>query len=474
MTGRVLIIDDEKNIRKTVEMIHRNAGWQAASAANGTEALAQLEHTRFDIVYLDLVMPEKDGIEILRDIKERWPDQLVVILTGNATIERAVGATKLGAFDFLEKDCGKEKILLTSKNALEYRSLTEENRMLRTRIAGRRVLLGSSRVMQNIAEQLSKVAPSNARVLILGESGTGKELIAQAIHDRSQRSAGPFIKVNCAAIPEELIEAELFGSVKGAFTGAETREGKFQAAHGGTLLLDEIGDMSLRVQTKVLRTLQEGEISKVGSNQTIRVDVRIIAATNKNLGEEVAKGTFREDLYFRLNVVPIVAPPLREHAEDIPLLAKAFVEEYCEENGVPSKKLDDPVVEILKRYPWPGNVRELRNQIERLVIMSPGRTIRIADLSAEIRMGPASFATAEGMYPPHPSLQTSAAQFAPSHSTPITGSLQDAKRTFERTMILHALHENDWNISRAAQQLGLERTNLHKKIRQLNLRKDSK
>jgi two-component system nitrogen regulation response regulator NtrX len=471
MAGRVLIVDDEKNIRKTVEMIHGNAGWETASAESGAVALELLAADKFDIVYLDLAMPQRDGLEVLKDIKERWPDQLVVILTGNATIERAVEATRLGAFDFLEKDCGKEKILVTSRNALSHRSLAEENRRLRRKISTGREILGKSRGVQENLGQIAKVAPTNARVLILGESGTGKELIAHAIHDRSSRASGPFIKVNCAAIPEELIEAELFGSVKGAFTGAEAREGKFQAAHNGTLFLDEIGDMSLRVQTKVLRALQEGEIEKVGSNKTIKVDVRVIAATNKNLGEEVSAGRFREDLYFRLNVVPIEAPPLRGRVEDIPLLAAAFVKEYCEMNDLPHKTLDDRVVELLSHYPWPGNVRELRNQVERLVIMSPGQTVTESDLSSEIRLGKGFVGSPALPIPSAPSHMPA----RHSEQVDLSGrSLQEAKREFERTMILDALERHDWNVSRAATSLGLERTNLHKKIKQLELSKETK
>jgi two-component system nitrogen regulation response regulator NtrX len=465
MSGRVLIVDDEKNIRRTLAMIHENTGWKADTAESGDAALARLAEGRVDIVYLDLMMPERDGIDVLRDIKDRWPDQIVVILTGNATIERAVEATRLGAFDFLEKDCGKEKILLTSRNALEYRSLTLENRKLRDQISGRREFLGRSRLTQDLMRQVAKVAPTTARVLVLGESGTGKELIAQAIHERSARKDGPFIKVNCAAIPEELIEAELFGSVRGAFTGAEPREGKFQAADKGTLFLDEVGDMSLRVQTKVLRALQEGEIEKVGSNETIRVDVRVVAATNKNLSEEVSAGRFREDLFFRLNVVPIEVPALRNRPDDVPLLAQAFLDEYCEQNGLPKKTLDDEVIEVLKRYPWPGNVRELRNQVERLVIMSPGRTVRVMDLNAELRQGKA---VVGGTVAPVGEVGDATAQ-APVTPEIDALSLQEAKRAFERSVIRRALDKHNWNVSRAAEDLGLERTNLHKKIKQFKL-----
>lgn len=494
MAGRVLIIDDEPNIRRMMETIHRNAGWETASAESGAAGLARLQDERFDVVYLDLAMPDRDGIDVLKEIRLRRPDQTVVILTGQGSVEKAVEAIKLGAFDFLEKDFGKERILLTSRNALERRSLTEENRVLRDRLSRRQELLGTSRDVQNVLRQVATVAPTNARVLIRGESGTGKELIAREIHERSKRAGGPFIKVNCAAIPEELIEAELFGSVKGAYTGSvATREGKFQEASGGTLFLDEVGDMSLRVQTKVLRALQEGEVEKVGDSRTIKVDVRVIAATNKDLEREIAAGRFREDLYYRLNVVPIVSPPLRSHPEDVPLLAGAFLKAYCAENDLPEKAFEPRVLEVLGRYPWPGNVRELRNQVERMAIMSPGRTIRLEDVAAELRMGntPASAArgAASAVVPDAvpPAAQKEAPTRAASDEAPPPvgahipdapmpiaadlGSLtiQEAKKRFEQTLILQALERNDWNITKAAEELGLERTNLHKKIKQYGI-----
>jgi two-component system nitrogen regulation response regulator NtrX len=481
MAARVLIIDDEPNIRKTMEMIHRNDGWETASAGGGDAGLELVQRENFDLVYLDLAMPDRDGIDVLNEIRLRRPDQMVVILTGHGSIERAVEAIKLGAFDFLEKDCGKERILLTSRNVLEYLSLARENRMLRDRVAGRQELVGSSSDMVEVIRQIAKVAPTNARVLIRGESGTGKELIAREIHERSKRSRTPFVKVNCAAIPEDLIEAELFGSVKGAYTGSvASREGKFQAANGGTLFLDEVGDMSIRVQTKVLRAIQEGEIERVGSDRTIKVDVRVIAATNKNLENEVAAGRFREDLYFRLNVVPIVAPPLRSHPEDIPLLAKSFMESYCAENGLPRKKLGGGVIELLERYPWPGNVRELRNQVERLVIMSQGNVIQTNDLGADIRLGRPSTYVA-GVKPVAAAeprteagarrTEAEAVQHEIESHEPV--SLQEAKRRFERAMIRRALERNDWNVTRASDELGLERTNLHKKIKMYGLAKNT-
>jgi len=454
MSGRVLFVDDEANIRRTMEMIHRNAGWETGAAASGDDAIELLTHESFDVIYLDLSMPGRDGMDVLAEIRRTWPDQTVIIFSGQATVERAVEATRLGAFDFLEKDSGKDRILLTSKNALEYASLSRENRRLRERAGGKREFLGAGTAAKAILQQIDQVAPSNARVLVLGESGTGKELIAQAIHDGSKRAGGAFIKVNCAAIPEELIEAELFGSVKGAFTGAvETREGKFQAADGGTIFLDEVGDMSLKVQTKVLRALQEGEVQRVGSDEVLHVDVRVIAATNKDLAGEVAEGRFREDLFYRLNVVPIVSPPLRDRREDIPLLAEAFLAEYCAVNDLPPRTLDPAVVDKLRQYPWPGNVRELRNQVERMVIMSPGPVVGVSDLSAEMQSGvPSVAAGGAGPAPGYDGLP-----------------LQEARKRFEKDLIERALEANDWNVSRAADVLGLERTNLHKKMKMLDI-----
>ncbi len=463
MPGRILIIDDEPNIRKTMEMIHKGAGWETDSAESGEDGLAKIRSDDFDLVYLDMAMPGMSGIDALKEIKLLRPALPVVILTGQGTIELAVEAIKLGAFDFLEKEVGKERILLTSSHAWEMSSLERENEKLRSRMLGERKILGASKDIAGVLEQIAKVAPTSTRVLILGESGTGKELIAREIHRRSKRSGRAFVKVNCAAIPEELIEAELFGSVKGAYTGSvKTREGKFRAADGGTIFLDEVGDMSLKVQTKVLRVLQEGEVERVGSDQIITVDVRVIAATNKDLRAEVAAGRFREDLYFRLNVVPVTAPPLRSHAGDITILAKTFLEEYCAENDIPLKKLDDRVAEVLAAYSWPGNVRELRNQIERMVIMSHGRTITIGDVSEEIRRGGAAAPAVD------PGVEHAGFGAEVFDGLP----LQDARRRLEETMIHRALDRNGWNVTRAAEELGLERTNLHKKIKTYGLTKD--
>ena len=463
MPGRILIIDDEPNIRKTMEMIHKGADWETDSAENGEAGLTKIRSDDYDLVYLDMSMPGMSGIDVLREIKLLRPELPVVILTGQGTIELAVEAIKIGAFDFLEKEVGKEKILLTSSHAWEMSSLERENEKLRTRVLGDRKILGASKDIAGVLEQVAKVAPTSTRVLILGESGTGKELIAREIHRRSKRSGGAFVKVNCAAIPEELIEAELFGSVKGAYTGSvKTREGKFRAADKGTIFLDEVGDMSLKVQTKVLRVLQEGEVERVGSDRIITVDVRVIAATNKDLKAEVAAGRFREDLFFRLNVGPVTAPSLRSHPDDIPILAKAFLEEYCVENDIPLKKIDPRVSEILAAYRWPGNVRELRNQIERMVIMSQGRTITTGDVSEEIRRG---------------GVAAQPADREEEHAGEGPGTfegmpLQEAKKLLEETLIRRTLDRNGWNVTRAAEELGLERTNLHKKIKAYDLNKD--
>ncbi|MGD8413260.1 MAG: sigma-54 dependent transcriptional regulator [Candidatus Latescibacterota bacterium] len=476
MSGHILIVDDEANVRKTIEMIHRNAGWETATAGGGAEALELLQCGRYDVVFLDLGMPDRDGLDVMKDIKLHRPDQVIVILTGQGTIEKAVEATRLGAFDFLEKDCGKDKILLTSKNAFEKARMAEENRRLREQISKKQEYLGTGDKAREVMEQINKVSPTNARVLILGESGTGKELIAQAIHDRSRRAAGPFVKVNCAAIPEELIEAELFGSERGAYTGSVgTREGKFQAAHGGTIFLDEVGDMSERVQTKVLRAIQEGEIERVGSDKVIKVDVRVIAATNKDLIAEVSRGRFREDLYFRLNVVPINAPALRERPDDIQQMAELFLAQYCAENDLPPKRFEPKVIQLLLRYPWPGNVRELRNQVERMVIMAPGKDVRIEDCSAEIRAGvpPAALSRrGERVEDVERALAATSQETGGDGTSAVAvraRTLQEARKEFERKMIREALERNDWNVSRAADELGLERTNLHKKIKQLGL-----
>jgi two-component system nitrogen regulation response regulator NtrX len=444
----ILIVDDEKNIRRSVEMICAGEGYRVKTAADGREALAVLDSEPVDLVLLDIVMPGTDGLALLRQIHTRFPEVVVVMISGHATIQNALAAAKEGAYDFIEKPISKEKLLISVRNALGNRRLRKENLELRQQVSGRYRLIGESPAMKEVLDQIAKVAPTNGRVLILGESGTGKELIARAIHDNSARRDGPFIKVNCAAIPEELIESELFGSEKGAYTGAtETREGKFSLADGGTLFLDEVGDMSLKVQAKVLRVLQEGEFERVGGHKSQKVDVRVLAATNKDIEAEVSAGRFREDLLFRLNVVPIVSPPLRRRKEDIPILVEYFIESYSRENGSRPKRLTPAAMKALRQYDWPGNIRELKNIIERMMIMCSSDTIDVGDLPAHI--------------------QTPTSQISLRLQPGMT--LKELRESVERKYILAALRRHNWNVSQAAKELDIDRTNLHKKIRYYGL-----
>ncbi|MFQ5641640.1 MAG: sigma-54-dependent transcriptional regulator [bacterium] len=447
-TPHILIVDDEKNIRRSVEMICTGEGYAVKTAADGEEAWKALDAGGIDLILLDIVMPGADGLQLLKEISDNYSEVAVIMISGHATVQNAVTATKSGAFDFIEKPISKEKLLIAIKNAISSRKLQRENLELRQQVAGKYEMIGESRTMKDILEQIAKVAPTNGRVLISGESGTGKELIARAIHENSLRNKGPFIKVNCAAIPEELIESELFGSEKGAYTGAhQTRDGKFSLADGGTIFLDEVGDMSLKVQAKVLRVLQEGEFEKVGGHKTQKVDVRVLAATNKNLEEEVKSGRFREDLYFRLNVVPIVSPPLRRRKDDIPILVNYFIESYMRENGYRKKQLSPDAIEALRAYDWPGNIRELKNVIERLMIMCSADTVQTVDLPANIQ--------------------------SPTVHTPLkieSGmTLKEIKESVERDYIFSALEKNDWNVSQTAKDLDIDRTNLHKKIKYYGL-----
>ncbi len=444
----ILIVDDEKNIRRSVEMICSGEDYAARTAADTEEALKFLEGMTFDLMILDIMMPGIDGLTFLKSIRKQYPDLTVIMVSGHATVQNAVTATKEGAYDFIEKPISKEKLLLSIKNALQNRLLQQENLRLKQQITGTYELIGESNAMLEILDQIKKVAPTNGRVLITGESGTGKELIARAIHENSPRKSKSFIKVNCAAIPEELIESELFGSEKGAYTGAhQTREGKFSLADGGTLFLDEVGDMSLNVQAKVLRVLQEGEFEKVGGQKLIKVDVRVLAATNKNLEAEVKAGTFRDDLYFRLNVIPIISPPLRNRKNDIPILIETFIKQYAQENGVRIKQVSADAMSVLHTYDWPGNIRELKNIIERLMIMCSSEKVDVKDLPAQIH--------------------------SPKTRLPFqmeTGlTLKDLRDKVEREYILSTLKKNNWNVSKTAKELAIDRTNLHKKITYFNL-----
>ncbi|MFQ5790632.1 MAG: sigma-54-dependent transcriptional regulator, partial [Acidobacteriota bacterium] len=386
MKPRVLVVDDEASIRRTMRMTLEYEGFEMLEAATGADALRTVENERPDLVFLDIKMPGMDGLEVLGELKEKAGQVPVIIISGHGNVQTAVQATKLGAFDFIEKPLETERVLLAARNALRRKELEEEVGQLRLRFERHYQMVGSSPAMEKVREAIRRSAPTNATVLISGESGTGKELVARAIHSNSNRARGPFVQVNCAAIPEDLIESELFGHEKGSFTGATSKQiGKFELAHRGTIFLDEIADMSPRTQAKVLRVLQEGEVERVGSSATKRVDVRVIAATNKKLDEEIERGRFREDLYFRLSVIPIRTPPLRERPEDIPVLVDHFTDSFSAEDSLRKKRFSPEAMERLKKYTWKGNIRELRNTVERLLIMAPGDVIEAEDLPESIR-----------------------------------------------------------------------------------------
>jgi two-component system nitrogen regulation response regulator NtrX len=442
-------VDDEKDIRTSLKGILEDEGYQIVMASSGMEALETARVDLPDLVLLDIWMPGMDGLETLENLKYLFPQITVIMISGHGTIETAVKATKLGAFDFIEKPLSLDKVLISVVNALRLKELSIENDELKRVAANEHELIGDTAVMADLREQIMRVAPTNASVLISGANGTGKELVARSIHYYSQRHTKTFIAINCAAIPEELIESELFGHERGAFTGAlAQKKGKFDLADGGTLFLDEIGDMSLKTQAKVLRILQERCFERVGGTRMVTVDVRIIAATNKELDEEIRQGRFRQDLYYRLNVVPFRAPALRERAEDIPLLVQHFVNNFCRKEGRDPKMFLPDSLELLKRYHWPGNVRELKNIIERILIMTPGRTITCEDIP-DLRDG----RMAPELAPP--TLDGALA----------LATLREAREEFEREFIIQKLDENDWNISRTAEIIELERSNLHRKIK---------
>jgi two-component system nitrogen regulation response regulator NtrX len=441
---RILVVDDEERIRVTLSNILEREGYKVISCERGEDALFILEREEVDLVLLDIRLPGMDGVEVLERITKIEDPPEVIMISAHGTVEIAVRATKLGAYDFIEKPFDLERILLTIQRAIEYRRVTKENIELRKRVGWEQGIIGNSKGMKKVFNDIERAAPTNGRVLIYGENGTGKEIIARAIHLKSKRKNGPFIKVNCAAIPRELIESELFGHEKGAFTGAiSAKRGKFELADGGTLFLDEVGDMSLEAQAKVLRAIEVGEIERVGGQKVIKVDVRLISATNKNLKEEIKKGNFREDLYYRLNVIPIILPPLRERKEDIPLLAEHFLKGLSNEYGKPLKKLTKDAVLLLKRYKWPGNVRELRNLIERIVIMVEKTVVEERDLYGLLPMEEGE-EEKEG--------------------------LKEAVKGFEKNYILRALRENDGNITKTAQFLGIERSHLYKKLKMYGLK----
>jgi two-component system nitrogen regulation response regulator NtrX len=439
----ILIVDDEPAIRTSLRGVLEDEGYRVTAVASGADALAAIADDGHDLVFLDIWMPGLDGLETLTEIRRLRADATVVMISGHGTIETAVKATRLGAYDFIEKPLSLEKTLLTAARALEHARLARENAALRARLSERSEIIGESAIMRRLREQIATAAPSSGRVLIHGENGSGKELVARAIHALSARRDHTFVEVNCAAIPDELIESELFGHERGAFTGAVARRrGRFEAASGGTIFLDEIGDMSLRTQAKVLRSLEEQAFERVGGKETIKVDVRVIAASNRDLPALIADGRFREDLYYRLNVIPIEVPPLRARKDDIPLLVEHFVAIFCQENGKPLRHLNGEALAYFLAYDWPGNVRELRNMVERLVIMAPRDTIGPEDLPPPLR--------------PKDVGET---------ASPGSRSLREARDNFERAYIVAELRAQDWNMTRTAERLGIERSHLYRKIK---------
>ena len=445
----ILIVDDEPGVRSALGGVLRDEGYEVDAVDSGEACLERLGRQTYDVVVLDVWLPGMDGLATLARMRERQIDVQVVIISGHGNIESAVRAIKMGAFDFVEKPLTLEKTVLVVRNALRQRSLEAENRALRAKVDAQHTMVGESYAMAKLREQVAMAAPTNGRVLIFGENGTGKELVARNIHQLSRRRTGPFVEVNCAAIPEDLIESELFGHVRGAFTGAVAdRRGKFEAAHGGTIFLDEIADMSLKTQAKVLRVLQEQVMEAVGGSTRIKVDARVLAATNKDLTAEIRGGRFREDLYFRLNVVPIFVPSLRDRQEDIPLLAEHFMAMLAREYGRRPKTFEADALIALRQYAWPGNVRELRNLVERLMIMVPGDRVSSRDLSF----------LEQSVAPP----DTQPASVA---KASVEAPLHEARDRFERDYILRALAAQHGNISRTAELLGIERSNLYRKMR---------
>src|SRR5712691_7495571 len=451
MPYRVLVVDDETGIREAIRMTLEYEGYRVDEARSGQEGIDKATKVPYDAILLDIKMPVLDGIEVLENLKQQRVPSPVIMVSGHGDIQTAVECTKRGAFDFLEKPLNRDKLLLSVRNAVRTQKLEEEVDELRERTERDYQLVGQSKGMEDLLEQIERAAPTKATVLIQGESGTGKELVAREIHRRSSRSNQTFVQVNCAAIPEELIESELFGHEKGSFTGAFRKQtGKFVAADSGTIFLDEVGDMSLRTQAKVLRVLQEGEVEPVGSATVVKVDVRVIAATNKDLTEEIRNGRFREDLYYRLNVIPIRTPPLRERKDDIPVLAGHFAKLFSEEHNYHPKTFTPTAQKALADATWRGNVRELRNMIERLVIMVPSETIDVTDLPAEFFRAPADIiGTAMRL-----------------------NTLQEFKDEAEKAFIIAKLRENGWNVSKTAEAIDTPRSNLYKKIEQYELKRE--
>ena len=444
-TRHIVIVDDEPNIGRSLRLILEGEGYRVSVCESVAAFQAERRHARADVYLLDVRLPDGSGMDVLRELKQEDDRCAAVMISGHGTIRDAVEATRTGAFDFLEKPLARDRVLLVVKNAIEWADLQRENQRFRELVGEAPRMMGSAPVFQHAVQQATRVARSDVTVLLSGESGTGKELLAAHIHRESPFAAGPFVKVNCAAIPTELIESELFGHEKGAFTGAAAlRRGKFELADGGTIFLDEVGDLHEASQAKLLRILQDGELQRVGGERPIRVAARVVSATNRQLDELVADGRFREDLYYRLSVVPIRVPPLRERLQDIAELVPYFLSEFCARNNFRPRTIDPGVVLLLERYAWPGNVRELRNVVERMAILTPGDRITAESIPLEV-----------GMHQP----------------ARAAGGLQEVRDSAERDRILRALDDTDWNVSGAARLLGTERTALHKRIRALGLKR---
>ena len=444
----ILIIDDDPEILKQVSGLLEDEGYDTLTAEDGRGGITRLTERDISLVLLDVYMPGMTGLEVISYIKATHPETGVIMISGQADIDTAVKATRLGALDFIEKPFQPDRLLVSVKNVLKMGNLKSENVRLTRELRRSRIMIGESPPMKKLQDEIMKAAPSHGRVLIFGENGTGKELVAAAIHENSPLRRRPFVKLNCAAIPRDLIESELFGHEKGAFTGATARkEGRFELADGGSLLLDEIGDMSLETQAKLLRVLEEHEFERLGGKTTTRVDVRVIASTNKVLTEEIKKGNFRQDLYFRISVIPIHVPPLREHKEDIPLLVNHFMQLFCRENNKPPRQMSDGAVKVLMSYHWPGNVRELKNLLERLVIMTDEETIKEAEVTPLL-----------------------------SEARVVIGDkpLSELVEDFERSLIRSELDRTGWNVSQAASRLGIDRANLHRKMRRYDIHREEK
>jgi len=454
MSRRILVVDDEQGVRAALGQLLEYEGYEVKTVVSGNDALDAYEKFRPHLVFLDVKMAGLDGIETLRKLKQLDAAAIVVMISGHATIQTAVEATHLGAYDILEKPLDTDRILVLLRNALQHLDLQEENARLRQSIESRYEIVGRSYAIHTLMDKIEKVGGTPARVLITGENGTGKELVARAIHRLSPRASKPLVEVNCAAIPSELIESELFGHIKGSFTGAiADRTGKFEQADKGTLLLDEVGDMSVAAQAKVLRVLQDGEVTRIGGSKQIKVDVRVLAATNKNLEDEIEAGRFREDLYYRLNVVPLHVPPLRDRREDIPLLAQYFVSQLSTRDGAPSRQIDQGALDALSQLDWPGNVRELKNTIERLLILASGPRVVAADVARLTGPRPVDASTLGSLLE--------------------CKTFEEFKAAAERAFLLAKLREFDWNVSETARGLDMPRSNLYKKIDRYKLSRES-